>query len=449
MDVSLSVSERAEKGRAARSAVPRSAHAVFEPAESRADPVEVLRGQDQSRLAFLVPIRHERMAESPFAFYRGAAAVMAADLAGSPDMGTTVQLCGDAHLANFGTFASPERRQVFDVNDFDETLPGPWEWDLKRLAVSMALAARDNGYGPKDFVTARHAVAAYRSAMARFAAQGAMSVWYEQLSLDSLKEALPSKADRKRIDRGAARARRRNSEKALGKLTETVDGRLRILSQPPLLVPLRDMAGDTEPDALRAGIEESFIRYADTLLPDRHELLTRFELIDMALKVVGVGSVGTRCLVVLLRGRDHGEPLFLQIKEATASVLEAHLPASGYENSGQRVVTGQRLMQASTDVFLGWSQSQQGHQYYWRQFHDMKGSADVAAMNPDQLMRYGDLCGWTLAHAHARSGDAVAISAYLGKGRAMDKAVARFAVAYANQCEQDYAVYRDAVRDGA
>ena len=236
--------------------------------------------------------------------------------------------------------------------------------------------------------------------------------------------------------------------KTEGKLTETVDGQLRILSQPPLLIPLRELADHVEPEVLREEIRASFASYADSLLPDRHELLTKFELVDMALKVVGVGSVGTRCFVVLLRGRDHGEPLFLQVKEAMASVLEDHLPASEFDNAGERVVTGQRLMQASTDVFLGWSQSQRDHQYYWRQFHDMKGSADIAAMNPDQLMQYGAVCGWTLAHAHARSGDAVTISSYLGKGRVMDKAIARFAVSYADQCEHDFTAFRQAIHDG-
>lgn len=448
MQTHESTGERAEQGRAARSVVPRTSHAPFEPASGRADPVDILAAQDRGRLEFLAPVRHARMSESAFAFFRGSAAVMAADLAASPSMGATVQLCGDAHLSNFGTFASPERRQVFDVNDFDETLPGPWEWDVKRLATSVALAARDNGYGPKDVVAARHTARAYRSAMARFAAAGALSVWYEQLSMDALAQALPSKADRKRLARSAEKASRRTSEKALGKLTETVDGQLRILSQPPLLIPLRELADHVDPEVLREEIRASFSSYADSLLPDRHELLTRFEVVDMALKVVGVGSVGTRCFLVLLRGRDHGEPLFLQVKEAMASVLEDHLPASEFENAGERVVTGQRLMQASTDVFLGWSQSQRDHQYYWRQFHDMKGSADVAAMNPDQLMRYGAVCGWTLAHAHARSGDAVAISSYLGKGRVMDKAIARFAVSYADQCEHDFTAYRQAINDG-
>jgi uncharacterized protein (DUF2252 family) len=388
------------------------------------------------------------MAESPFAFYRGGAAIMAADLAGSPSTGTQVQLCGDAHLANYGTFASPERRQVFDVNDFDETLPGPWEWDLKRLAASMVLAARDNGYGAQGAAAAESSVAGYRTAMASFAQSGALDVWYAQLTLARMQEAMPSKADRKRLDKGASKARGRTSQKALGKLTETVDGTLRIRSQPPLLIPLRDLAEKEDPDTLRQQVRENFLGYGESLLADRRRLLQRFELIDMALKVVGVGSVGTRCLVVLLTGRDQGEPLFLQIKEAGPAVLEEHLSPSEYPHHGQRVVVGQRLMQAATDSFLGWSESQTGPQFYWRQFHDLKGSADVTTMSPRQLSGYGRLCGWTLAHAHARSGDGIAISSYLGKGTVMDKAVGRFAVAYADQNDEDYQAFRQAIADG-
>ncbi len=448
MTTDMSSSERAEQGRSARKDVPRSAHSRWSAPGGRADPVDIITGQDRSRLQPLVPVRHARMAESSFAFFRGAAAIMAADLASTPSMGTAVQLCGDAHLANFGTFASPERVQVFDVNDFDETLPGPWEWDLKRLAVSMVLAARDNGYPEMGEVVARQAVAAYRAGMAQFASAGALDVFYAQLTLDRLREALPSKADRKRFSKQASKARGRNSRKALGKLTEPARGGLRIRSQPPLLVPLRDAPAVEDSDEAHAQIRESFVAYADTLLPDRTRLLHQFELIDIALKVVGVGSVGTRCFIVLLRGRNNGEPLFLQIKEATGSVLEPYLAPSTFAEHGERVVTGQRLMQAATDVFLGWSKVDGGSQFYWRQFHDMKGSADVAVMHPDRLAYYGGVCGWTLAHAHARSGDSLAIHAYLGKGSSMDKAVARFAQAYADQNEQDYAAFTQAIADG-
>jgi uncharacterized protein (DUF2252 family) len=443
-----SASDSAERGRSARADVPRSAHGDWAPSAGRADPVDILTRQDADRLPWLVPVRHARMAESSFAFYRGAAAIMAADLAGTPSMGESVQLCGDAHLSNFGTFASPERRQVFDVNDFDETLPGPWEWDLKRLAVSMVLAARDNGYPDSGTEAAREAVAAYREAMAHFASADVLDVWYAQLSLDRIQRAYRSKADRKRVAAGAAKARSRNAERALGKLTETVDGQRRIKSQPPLLIPLREITHLAEREVLAAQIRSSFTHYLETLLPDRRELLRRFEVVDMALKVVGVGSVGTRCFVVLLAGRERGEPLFLQIKEATRSVLADHLPASPPDEHGRRVVTGQRLMQATTDVFLGWSQPEGGHHYYWRQFHDMKGSADVTAMNPGGLGNYGGFCGWTLAHAHARSGNASAISAYLGTGRALDRSLARFAETYADQNERDYEAFTQAIADG-
>ncbi len=443
----LSSSERADQGRSARGELPRSAHAAWAAPGGRADPVDILTGQDASRLPSLVPVRHARMAESSFAFFRGSAAIMAADLAKTPSMGTPVQLCGDAHLANFGTFASPERVQVFDVNDFDETLPGPWEWDLKRLAVSMVLAARDNGYPDRGEAAARQAVAGYRTGMAQFAAAGALDVFYAQVTLDRLRAALPSKADRKRFSKEASKARGRNSQRALGKLTETVGGKLRIKSQPPLLVPVRDAPTVEDPEAVRAQVRDSFLGYVDTLLPDRARLLHEFELVDMALKVVGVGSVGTRCYIVLLRGRNNGEPLFLQIKEATDSVLEPFLEPSAFAEHGERVVTGQRLMQAATDAFLGWSKSESG-QYYWRQFHDMKGSADVAVMDPERLAGYGGICGWTLAHAHARSGDSVAIHGYLGSGKSMDKAVARFALAYADQNDQDYAAFTQAIADG-
>jgi uncharacterized protein (DUF2252 family) len=446
---STPAAERAERGRTARKEVPRSAHAAWAPGSDRADPVQILTDQDAARLPWLVPVRHARMAESAFAFYRGGAAIMAADLAGSPTTGAVAQLCGDAHLANFGTFASAERRQVFDVNDFDETLPGPWEWDVKRLAASMVVAARDNGLGES---AAREAAAgsvrAYQIAMARFAKMPALDVWFAQISLAHLRAAIPAKAERRAFDRTARKARSRNSQRALSKLTETVGGTLRIRSQPPLLVPVRELAEHYDGDQLRAGIEGNFVGYVQSLPSYRRQLLSRFTIVDMALKVVGVGSVGTRCWVVLLRGRDNGEPLFLQIKEASASVLEAHVPASEYAQPGERVVTGRRLVQASSDVFLGWSGTIDSHHYYWRTFHDMKGSANVAAMDRPRLVRYGGVCGWTLAHAHARSGDSVAIAGYLGSGTAFPRAVAEFAVAYADQNQVDYGAFRQAITDG-
>ena len=441
--------ERAEEAREARKTVPRSSHAAWEASADRADPVQILADQDAARLEWLVPVRHARMAESEFAFYRGGAAIMAADLATTPSIGVDAQLCGDAHLANFGSFASAERRQVFDVNDFDETLPGPWEWDVKRLAASMVIAARNNGFD-QDAAreSARTAVVGYQEALSRFAEAPALEVWYAQLALDQLRTGLSTKADRKALDKGAAKARRQNSQRALGKLTEIVDGARRIRSQPPLLIPLRDLAAQLDRDSTLAGIKNNFAGYVESLPPDKRWLLGRFTIVDMALKVVGVGSVGTRCWIVLLRGRDHGEPLFLQVKEATASVLEAHLSPSQYSHAGERVVNGRRLVQASSDIFLGWSGAIDGGQYYWRQFHDMKGSADVTAMDPPGLQGYGRVCGWTLAHAHARSGDPVAIAAYVGSDKVFPKALAEFAVAYAEQNRADFEAFQQAIADG-
>ena len=446
--------ERAQVARALRTHVRRSDHAAWEPPAQRADPVSILTAQDAHRLQWLVPVRHARMAESAFSFYRGAAAIMAADLAGTPTTGLTTQLCGDAHLANFGTYASAERRQVFDVNDFDETLPGPWEWDVKRLATSFVLAARDNGF-PDDTGTnvAVQATSSYRQALAKMAAIPALDVWYAQVGLADIGKALPSKADRKAFEKGATKARQRTSVRALGSLTETVDGRLQIRSDPPLLEPLRELAqrgaSTTDTDELSGGVLESFTTYLASLPDDRAHLLRRFHLIDIALKVVGVGSVGTRCFIVLLQGVDNGEPLILQVKEATASVLEEHLPPSTYANHGQRVVQGRRLMQASSDIFLGWSgSSRSSGTYYWRQFHDMKGSANVAAMTPDRLLWYAAVCGGTLAHAHARAGDAVSIAAYLGDSDTFDRAVGQFARAYAQQNDADFAAFTEAIHDG-
>ena len=441
--------ERAEQARQARQTAPRSSHGDWAPGADRADPVTILTSQDASRLEWLVPVRHARMAESAFAFYRGGAAIMAADLAGTPDIGVSAQLCGDAHLANFGSFASAERRQVFDVNDFDETLPGPWEWDVKRLAASMVVAAWDNGFDNKTAGSAaRAAVRAYQDAMSEFAGAPALQVWYAQLSLARLREGIPRKSDRKAFDKAVKKARGKNSQRALGKLTETMDGERRIRSQPPLLIPLRELAAHFDRDNLRSTVEKNFRDYVESLPQDRRRVLHRFSIVDMALKVVGVGSVGTRCWIVLLQGRDHGEPLFLQIKEASASVLEAHLQASAFDHPGQRVVNGRRLMQASSDLFLGWSGTMDGGHYYWRQFHDMKGSADVAAMDETRLKHYGGVCGWTLAHAHARSGDAVAISAYMGSGKAFPRSLAEFGMTYAKQNQADYDAFRQAITDG-
>ena len=411
--------------------------------------MDLITSQNTDRLQWLVPTRHGRMAESSFAFYRGAAKIMASDLAGTPATGLNAQLCGDAHLANFGTYGSPDRRQVFDVNDFDETLPGPWEWDLKRLATSFVLAGRDNDFDTGDIRTiAKRSVSAYREAMARFAKAGVLDVWYAQVSLDRIQRAVPKKKDRKRIAKSAAKARSKDSLKALSKLAELVDGTYRIKSVPPLLLPLRELAVSANPDALRTAVHGSIESYRNTLTDNRKVLFDRFHLVDIAVKVVGVGSVGTRCMIALFQGRDGSDPLFLQVKEATASVLEDHLPKSVYPVHGQRVVQGQRLMQASSDIFLGWDLRSHDHAYYWRQFHDMKGSADVSTMNVRRMGNYAHLCGWTLAHSHARSGDAIAIAGYLGSGEVFDRAVADFADAYADQNDRDYDAFTQAIKSG-
>jgi len=448
MSPSLSPSERRNHGKALRKTVPRSSHSEYS-AEGRPDPVDLITSQDTDRVQWLVPIRHGRMAESPFAFYRGAAKIMAADLSRTPISGLNAQLCGDAHLANYGSYASPDRRQVFDVNDFDETLPGPWEWDLKRLAASFVLACRDNEFDDADAISiTQQSVAAYRQAMARFADARTLGIWYSQLSLEVIQQAMPKKKDRKALAKSAKKSRSKGSLRALSKLAEKVDGKYQIKSEPPLLLPLRDLPTSADPEDMRKAAENSMDSYRATLSDNRKRLFDRFTMVDLALKVVGVGSVGTRCMIALFQGRDEDDPLFLQIKEATDSVLEDHLPKSEYPEHGQRVVEGQRLMQASSDIFLGWTTGLQGHEYYWRQFHDMKGSADVAVLNARQMNGYAYVCGWTLAHAHARSGDPIAISGYLGSGDVFDRAVTEFGFSYADQNDRDYAGFKDAIKSG-
>ena len=442
--------QRKADGKARRKKVPRSSHGEWSPPADRPDPVEMITGQDADRLQWLVPIRHYRMSESPFAFYRGAAKIMASDLSHTPVSGLNAQLCGDAHLANYGSYASPDRRQVFDVNDFDETLPGPWEWDLKRLAASVVLAGRDNEFDDTDIRTATvNSVANYRKAMARFAEARVLDIWYSQLTLAQIQQFIPKKKDRDAAAKSAKKARSKGSLKALSKLAERVGGQYRIKSEPPLLLPLRDLAASADPDKLRKQTDHAMDNYRSTLADNRKLLFSRFQPVDMAVKVVGVGSVGTRCLIVLFQGRDEDDPLFLQIKEATDAVLEDYLPKSDYKEHGQRVVEGQRLMQASSDIFLGWTvHLEYKHHYYWRQFHDMKGSADVAAMNKRQLNGYAGLCGWTLAHAHARSGDPIAIAGYLGSGDVFDQAVGDFAFSYADQNDRDYQAFQNAIDSG-
>ena len=449
MTAHRSPEERKSDGRKLREAVPRSTHGDWSPATDRPDPVEVITSEDAARIQALVPIRHGRMAVSPFTFYRGAAKIMAGDLVSTPSSGLTAQLCGDAHLSNFGSYASPDRRLVFDVNDFDETLPGPWEWDLKRLATSFVLAGRDNGIDKSAVATATtQSVASYRQAMAKYADQRTLDVWYAQATLDQIIAAAPKK-HRHQISKAAAKARSKDSLKAFSKLAEHVDGKYRIKIEPPLVLPLRELDQSMDPDALREQVMASLQSYRSTLAHNRQVLFDRFELVDIALKVVGVGSVGTRCMIVLFEGRDQDDPLFLQIKEAESSVLEDHLPKSQYEAHGERVVRGQQLMQSSSDIFLGWDTiADKNHHFYWRQFHDMKGSADIASMRAKRLRNYAITCGVTLAHAHARSADTIAIAGYLGSGDTFDKAVAEFAFTYADQNDRDYAAFIAAIENG-
>ncbi|MEU1038969.1 DUF2252 domain-containing protein [Streptomyces sp. NPDC005907] len=433
--------DRAEKGRAVRKRVPRSAHAEWLAAVDRPDPVAVLERQGRDRLPELLPVRYGRMSASPVAFLRGGAAVMAADLAARPHTGLTVQLCGDAHLLNFGVFTSPERALLFDLNDFDETFPGPFEWDVKRLAASIAVTARENGHSEaRARRAARAAGAEYRHAMRRLAGRGELAVWYERVDADLLVPLVRSARHRGRAESSLARARRRTSLQALGRLTETVDGRPRIVQDPPLL----ERAGPPDMGALR----KIFSDYRSTLSEERRLLLGRYRFMDAARKVVGVGSVGTRCFVVLLAGRDADDPLFLQIKEAGRSVLEEHLPSGPYDHPGHRVVAGQRLLQAANDIFLGWMTGPQGRPYYWRQLRDTKGTADVAGMSPDELLGYARLCGTALARAHARSGDRIAIAAYLGGADTFERAVADFALRYADQNALDHGTLCAAVAAG-
>ncbi len=453
----FTVAERVARGKAARAAVPRASHAAFSPAPDRVDPLEVLERQATTRVPELVPIRYGRMLVSPFTFYRGAAMIMAADLAATPRSGLTVQCCGDAHLSNFGVFASPERRLVFDVNDFDETLPGPWEWDVKRLAASMMIAAVNNGYAVKDQERSVLAtVEAYRSAMQSFAGMSNLAVWYAHLDIDEAVQNLGSQlkpAMVKRTEKTLAKARTRDSMSAFSKLTETVDGRVRIVDQAPLIVPLDQLVSEEERDEMYEGLHGLLRRYRETLEFDRRVLVEEFELTDFARKVVGVGSVGTRAWIALMLGRDMEDPLFLQMKEAEASVFEPFLGPSEFANHGERVVVGQRLMQASSDIFLGWLHVDSGidgqaRDFYVRQLRDWKGSAEVEVMIPRGLATYGTLCGWTLARAHARSGDRIAIAAYLGGGSSFDRAILEFSAAYAEQNERDYRELSAAVSAG-
>jgi len=530
MPAQMTVDERRAQGTAARTQTPRAAHAGWTPAANRPDPVALLEKQEVTREPDLVPVRHGRMMVSPFTFYRGAAIIMAEDLKNTPTAGLSVQLCGDAHLLNFGVFGSPERRLVFDLNDFDETLPGPFEYDVKRMAASFLIAGRDAGFSPADCTNgALASVAAYREAMASFAQMRTMDIWYASLDEEEIKQAIrdvavetadaaksakeagkPAKkasaekkdaekakkatakeakvakkedsttrvidttreketakksgaSDRqaagdqakmarraeKQVDKISAKARSSDSLSALSKLAEFVDGKYRIVSQPPVLVPLRDLAPELAPHELDQMIRQQFKDYRATLQPDRRHLLEQFEIVDVARKVVGVGSVGTRCFIGLLQGRDASDPLFLQVKEATSSVLEAHLPRSKYRQHGQRVVQGQRLMQAVSDIYLGWTRGiDVNRNFYWRQLRDMKGSVSTVGVTPLGLALYARVCGWTMARAHARTGDPIAISAYLGSSDAFDRSITDFSQRYADQNERDYDEFASAIKDG-
>jgi uncharacterized protein (DUF2252 family) len=453
----LSVAERVARGRAARDEVPRSSHADFTPSTARPDPLEVLEQQATTRVPELVPIRHGRMLVTPFTFYRGGAMIMAGDLAATPRSGITVQCCGDAHLSNFGVFASPERRLVFDLNDFDETLPGPWEWDVKRLAASMLIAAINNDFPVKDQERiVLDTVKAYRSSMATFAGMKNLAVYYSHVDIEATLAELGSQLKpkmAKRTGKALAKARTRDSMSAFSKLTVEVDGEVRFADQSPLIVPIDQLATGRERDEIYDQLRELFREYRSTLQFDRRVLLEQFELVDFARKVVGVGSVGTRAWIALMLGRDGQDPLILQVKEAEPSVLEEFLGASEFANHGERVVTGQRLMQAESDIFLGWVRNENGldgqsRDFYGRQLKDWKGSAEIEQMVPKGLAVYGGLCGSTLARAHARSGDRIAIAAYLGSGTSFDRAILEFSNAYAEQNERDYQHLTAAVASG-
>ncbi|GAA2144825.1 DUF2252 domain-containing protein [Arthrobacter humicola] len=461
-----SVEERAANGKGYRKDTPVSSHTGWTPAPDRPDPVALLEEQNLTREQDLVPVRHGRMLVSPFTFYRGAAKIMAADLKDTPRAGLVSQLCGDAHLSNFGVFASPERTLLFDLNDFDETLPGPFEYDVKRMAASFTIAARNNAFTKEEThdVTLT-AVRAYREAMAQFAQMGTLDIWYARLSEEQLLETIDmavatqkgkalkkaAQGMEKTARANVAKARTRDSLQALSKLGELVDGQYRIVSQPPIVIPARELGESlgVSADELQHVIREQLRSYRASLQDDRRHLLERFEVIDVARKVVGVGSVGTRAFIALLQGRDQQDPLFLQVKEATRSVLEDHLPKSKFKQPGERVVQGQRMMQAASDIFLGWTRGAQEDRYlYWRQLRDMKGSAVVEAMKPLGMTLYANVCGWTLARAHARSGDPIAIAAYLGKSDKFDVSITDFSERYADQNDQDYQAFADAVHSG-
>ncbi len=455
--MAMALADATEAGRQARSEVPRSCHGDWAPAADRPDPVETLERQALTRVPELVPIRYGRMLRSPFAFYRGGAAIMAADLADTPISGLRAQLCGDAHLSNFGAFAAPDRDLVFDLNDFDETLPGPWEWDVKRLAASIAVAGRELGFSEgkrREGVLAT--VKDYRSTMRTFAGMRTIDVWYARLRVDDAFRRWAKRAkssERKGVAKRIAKARSKDSLRALAKLTHEVDGQPRIVFDPPLIVPLEELVTADDRERIAKVLSGVLRDYRRTLEGHRRYMLDLYTPVHMAHKVVGVGSVGTRAWIVLLLGQGASDPLFLQVKEAARSVLEPFAGSSRFRTHGQRVVEGQRLMQAASDVFLGWLRVEDGirggqQDYYVRQLWDQKASVPIESLGPSRLAEYGRICGWTLARAHARSGDRAAIAGYLGAGDRFDRAIADFSELYADQNERDYAALGAAVKAG-
>jgi uncharacterized protein (DUF2252 family) len=463
----LSPIERVAAGKAARTTAPRLSHALWERPSTRPDPVSLLEGQAKSRVPELVPIRYGRMMVSPFTFFRGAALIMASDLAATPRSGLTVQACGDAHMSNFGVFASAERTLVFDVNDFDETLPGPWEWDVKRLAASLAIAGRERGFSDSErAIVVQGSAEAYRGEMNKLATMRDLDVWYARLDIEAVLRDLGEelglsgqKGPDKRVsklkahaEKELAKARTRDSMQALEKLTEIVDGKTRFVNNPPLIVPIEELVSGGEGALLTERMHDLIRSYRTTLQSDRQHLLGQFRFAGIARKVVGVGSVGTRAWVVLMLGSDGQDPLLLQAKEAQSSVLAEFVGKSQFSNQGERVVAGQHLMQASSDIFLGWDHVEGidgvERDFYIRQLRDWKGSVDTDRMVPKGMAAYGRLCGWTLARAHARSGDRIAIAAYLGSSKAFDNAIGSFAEDYADQNQRDYDALLTAVKDG-
>lgn len=450
------LAERIALGKAVRSKVPRSAHAAWNLSDDRPDPIDLLEGQAAGRVPELVPIRYGRMLVSPFAFYRGAAVIMASDLATLPNTGQHVQLCGDAHLANFGGFASPERELILDLNDFDETLPGPWEWDVKRLAVSLEIAGRERNFDGKtrhNLVVA--AVREYQRAMNEFAGMRNLDLWYMHLNPEEIQARWGMSTKHKAIKElksDLAKGYHHDNLRAFEKFTHRVNGKLQIAPNPPLIVPVEDLYNEEDQEPIEDILLRLLRSYKASLQPDLRHLLESFQYVHLARKVVGVGSVGTRTYILLMVGRDDQDPLFLQVKEARDSVLEPYLNKSTYRNNGRRVVEGQRLMQASSDIFLGWLRVPSGldgksHDFYFRQLWDWKVSVNVELMSPDEIMVYGKLCGWTLARSHARSGDRIAIYGYIGKGKVFENAMVDFSIAYADQNERDYQALVVAVKD--